>query len=487
MNSQNTSKAYYNTARPVRPAKSIRKKRRRRAKFVRKQHVAPSSTVQPQRIRSSSHSSSKSGKKMKQLSKQDLIKLNVPHNLQYLITNPDSPFCLMTLRNEKDLRSNDGVISIPSVFSLFDNAKETILTLKKVIYAFFIEIPRHIVFDYANCTQIEIEAQALMDVILIEYKAFLSKCAKLTNQRVVNDLPFSFGGHNIKDEGLKKMMFSVGSPANLGIRKKDFPDVIKFPLCSHQAITENDRKELKARKEIDTSLTIDYVIECLKKMGKKLTPKKRSDLCTVIGEILINAEEHSTLHHRFSMGYFHEVNEGGKHTGLFHLVILNFGASIYEKFSNNDECPEETVNNMRSLSERYTSRSLFRSGEFEEETLWTLYALQQGVTSVPDMQRGSGTIQFIRSFFNIKGSPEVDNVSRMVLLSGRTEILFDGTYGVQEKIDGNNKFNVMTFNDTGNIEDRPDQRYVRTTDNYFPGTIISAKILLNEDDVKEIN
>ena len=466
---------------------SMRKKRPRRARFVRKEPVIPSPCVQPKKLKSSSRYVSRSNSRVRQLSRQELVNMNVPHNLHYLISTPGSPFYLKKLKNEDNLRSPSGVIMIPSVFSLCDNAEGTIIALKKVIYAFFIDIPQHIVFDYLNCTRIDIEAQALMDVILIEYKTFLNKCSSLTTQRAIYELPASFGGRNMKDESLRKMMFSIGSPANLGIKKKDFPDIIKYPMCSHQALTENDKKELKARKELDTSLAIDYVIECLKKMGKKLTPKKRSDLCTVIGEILINAEEHSTLHHRFSMGYFHEVNEGGKHTGLFHLVILNFGATIYEKFSENTDCPEETVNKMRALSEKYTSRSLFRSGEFEEETLWTLYALQQGVTSVPDMQRGSGTIQFIRSFFNIKGSPDVDNVSRMMILSGKTEILFDGTYGVQEKIEGNNKFNVMTFNESGNIEDRPDQRFVKTTDTYFPGTIIVAKILLNEDDVKEIN
>ena len=466
---------------------SMSKKRPRRAKFVRKKPAIPSPCVQPKKLKSPSRYVSGANSRVRQLSRQELVNMNVPHNLHYLISTPGSPFYLKKLKNEEYLRSPSGVIMIPSVFSLCDNAEETIVALKKMIYAFFIDIPQHIVFDYLNCTRIDIEAQALMDVILIEYKTFLNKCSSLTTQRAIYELPASFGGRNMKDERLRKMMFSIGSPANLGIKKKDFPDIIKYPMCSHQVLTENDKKELKARKELDTSLAIDYVIECLKKMGKKLTPKKRSDLCTVIGEILINAEEHSTLHHRFSMGYFHEVNEGGKHTGLFHLVILNFGASIYEKFSENTDCPEETVNKMRALSEKYTSRSLFRSGEFEEETLWTLYALQQGVTSVPDMQRGSGTIQFIRSFFNIKGSPDVDNVSRMMILSGKTEILFDGTYGVQEKIEGNNKFNVMTFNESGNIEDRPDQRFVKTTDTYFPGTIIVAKILLNEDDVKEIN
>lgn len=465
--------------------RSNKKKRRRRAKFVRKKPVVAESTIRPRKMAGSTRIVF--GSKIRQMSLQELVNNYVPHNLLYLISTPDSPFYLSALRKDSSLDSGGAPILMPEVFSLCDNANVTIDTLKRVIYSFFIKIPRHVVFDYSQCRRIDIEAQALLDVILIEYKSFLCKCSTLTTQRVIYELPESFGAINIADEKLRKMMFSVGSPANLGIRQKDYPDIIKYSMCSHRALTESDRKELKARKELDTSLTIDYVIDCLKKMGKELTPKKRSDLCTVIGEILINAEEHSTLHHRFSMGYFHEVKEGGKHTGLFHLVILNFGASIYEKFSKNDQCPKDTIEKMRTLSSKYTNRSFFRSGEFEEETLWTLYALQQGVTSVPDMQRGSGTIQFIRSFFNIKGSQAADSVSRMVLISGKTEIVFDGTYEVQEKIEGKDKYAVMTFNESGSIEDRPDQRFVKTTDTYFPGTIITAKILLNEDDVKAIN
>lgn len=44
----------------------------------------------------------------------------------------------------------------------------------------------------------------------------------------------------------------------------------------------------------------------------------------------------------------------------------------------------------------------------------------------------------------------------------------------------------MTFNKTGNIEDKPDDAYVKYSDCYFPGTFISAKLLLNDDDVKQI-
>ena len=229
----------------------------------------------------------------------------------------------------------------------------------------------------------------------------------------------------------------------------------------------------------------DYVINSLKRMNKCLTSEKRDDLCIVIGEILINAEEHATTNYRYSIGYFKEEIVGNKHLGIFRLVILNFGKTIYEKFKSED-CPnKDIVNRMEELSEKYTKRDFFKQSKFDEETLWTLYALQEGVTSVSskDYKRGNGSIRFIDSFFNIKGSPDTDNISKMVIASGNSRIIFDGTYRIttQQK-DNQSVYKVMAFNDSGSIEDKPDNKFVYKEKYYFPGTLISAKILLNDDD-----
>lgn len=44
------------------------------------------------------------------------------------------------------------------------------------------------------------------------------------------------------------------------------------------------------------------------------------------------------------------------------------------------------------------------------------------------------------------------------------------------------KYKFMTFNKTGNIEEKPDENYVKFVKNYFHGTMISAKILFNDGD-----
>ena len=44
-------------------------------------------------------------------------------------------------------------------------------------------------------------------------------------------------------------------------------------------------------------------------------------------------------------------------------------------------------------------------------------------------------------------------------------------------------YKFMTFNQSGNIEDKPDSKFVKFVDHYFPGTIISARIMFNENDL----
>lgn len=140
-------------------------------------------------------------------------------------------------------------------------------------------------------------------------------------------------------------------------------------------------------------------------MGRKLDDDSMDDLCTVIGEILINAEEHSSTHCRYSIGYFEQKSIDDKKVGVFQLVILNMGRSIYEKFHDLD-CPNKAVvEKMKALSNRYTEKKFWSFKTFDEETLWTLYSLQDGVTSISPQaysHRGNGSLRFIESFFNLK-------------------------------------------------------------------------------------
>lgn len=411
----------------------------------------------------------------------------LPPNLKYLVHNEASPFHIDKLKVGK--YKSGGIIKIPKVFSIVEDQDSSIETIKRVLSALLYEDISDFKLDYEECEKVGLGSQILLDIILKDFKKFTTICHKI-DRRHDRYFPATIGGINIKNENIQKMIFSVGSPVTLKVKEFQFDDVIPYKLCIHDNEKEKDLDRRIEQKELDTTELADYVLDSLKRMKKTLTPEKLDDLCTVIGEILINAEEHSSTKYRFSIGYFKEENTNEAHYGIFRLVILNFGQTIYEKFSAADCQNKEIVAKMKELSKSYTKRNMFLQREFEEENLWTLYALQEGVSSVSptDYKRGNGSIRFIESFFNIKESKDADNISRMTILSGKTQISFDGKYEIVSKVNSlNEPFRVMTFNNSGNIEDKPDNKYVFQTKHYFPGTLISAKILLNDDDVMQLN
>lgn len=416
------------------------------------------------------------------------IKKHLPTNLNYLLNTSESPFNIEKIRQHN--YKSDGVVELPKKFSIIEEPEESYLAIQKTISALLLENNSSFYLDYSNCEEIELGSQVLLDIILKDFLRFRNKCQKIDRNHK-NYFPSNIGGKNINNEEVQKLIFSVGSPVTLKVREEhEFPDIIPYKLCIHDNERERNYEKRIEQKELDTTEMAEYVIKSLARMNKKLTSEKRDDLCTVIGEILINAEEHSTTKYRFSIGYFKEVNIENKHYGIFRLVILNFGKTIYEKFKSVD-CPnQEIVSKMKSLSHSYTKRNLFFQREFEEENLWTLYALQEGVSSMSptDYKRGNGSIRFIDSFFNIKGSKLIDDISNLTIQSGKTRIHFNGEYSIVSKINSNKEsYKVMTFNKSGNIEDKPDNRFVYQTKHYFPGTLISAKLLLNDEVVEQLN
>ncbi|MEM5539933.1 hypothetical protein [Olleya sp. AS48] len=413
------------------------------------------------------------------LSYQNQIDKWLPSNLTYILGNDKAKFASSFI-NEKVFKDTYK-IKVPKVFSLIENEKESFDFIRNLTMNILFDKYKSIEIDYADCERIELSAQIYSDMILRD----LDKFIKRRNQnRYTQSNIANLTGININNKNIQKLLFSVGSPAIITKDFRKYSDITPYKLCVHNK--EFNKLENAKRKEVDSTEMVDYVINSLATLDKKLTSDSIEDLSVVIGEILINAEEHSTTKYRYSTGYFQKHNIDGEDYGVFNLAIMNFGETIYEKFKSPECTNYKMKSRMADLSNKYTKRS-FWNKSFDEETLWTLYSLQQGITSVSidSYKRGNGSIQFIESFFNLKGTNEnADDISRMAIISGNTNIIFDGSYNIQTKTKGKDKFKVMTFNDSNDIEDKPDYKYVKSVENYFPGTIISARILINKDDIE---
>ena len=398
----------------------------------------------------------------------------------YLLNDPESPLNLDKIRIRH--YNSGGRIKIPFNFSVAENPGESYETLQRIISSLLLEKYDSLVLDYNDCHNVELGTQVLQDIILKDFIDF-QNWLRRNNRGLLHHFTRSFRAEHIYDESVSKMSFSVGSPVNLKIRELDYDDVEKSKLRIHDEATFT---KLRRTSEEETELEItslgEYVVNSLLKVDRELTDDEIESLYDVIGEALVNADDHSTTKYRFSIGYFEKKKVNGVEVGLFKLAIMNLGRTIYQKFHDPD-CPNKKhVERMKQLSDKYTQRQWLMPKKFEEETLWTLYALQDGVTS-KEAKRGSGTISIIESFFKIKGNDESDKLSRMILVSGSACINFDGTYKIQKKQDENGiLMSVMTFNKSGNIEDKPDNSYVYCNDSFFPGTLLSVTLLFNKPD-----
>lgn len=372
----------------------------------------------------------------------------------------------------------DGVFKVPSPFSLTDNYSESFTFLKKLFYSLYRENLKDIYIDYRDCERIDLDASVCMDVLLDE---FITRIRLLRSRglpsKIKRIIPINF-----EKQSIKKILFSIGAFTNIAKIQVPHASIIPFNLIKGDNFSSAKGRSL----ELELTHMVDYILLCLKRMNKSLTWEAENQLSKVCGEILINASEHSGQQYRYAIGYFEDLTGETDHLGIFNLVIFSFGKTIYQNFKNAGPESWHVVSKMKELSEQYTQRSLFRQRQFEEETLWTLYALQEGVTSVANMRRGNGSIQFIESFFSLKGNMSQDNLSFLTIMSGNARVTFDGKYDIIEKPRGDQgkHYKMMTFNDSGEISDLPDSKYVSFAENFFPGTLMTAKICINFNSIQ---
>lgn len=69
----------------------------------------------------------------------------------------------------------------------------------------------------------------------------------------------------------------------------------------------------------------------------------------------------------------------------------------------------------------------------------------------------------------------------MCLVSGNTQILFDGTYWPREMDVDGERATVMAFNTVNDLRVPPDHRFVRKLEKFFPGTVLSLRLYLSVD------
>jgi hypothetical protein len=354
-------------------------------------------------------------------------------------------------------------INCPKIFSFIEAPDEALEVLEQLIQASLTQKPR-IEVCQDECELIDHEAEAAFSALAVE----ASKRLKI---------PFS--GSFPKSDEQRNIVLAAGLPRSLGVDLPEPEAFHCFPLTRGRRAKENARKS--SQREVLTTKLTEYVDECLLMYQYTLSDVAKADLSSLVGEVIGNAEDHSSRAEWWVAAY---LRRHEKKIGDFHLTIFNFGKTLFESLQ---DLPAESRlrHDIDALVSAHSSRGFFRPN-WTEENLWTLYALQEGVsryntgTSLGD--RGQGTADMIEFFQNLGQTTDEGKEPKMCVVSGNTYILFDRRHQMRlEKTVNDEQRRIIAFNDENDLHLPPNKRNVKSLARKFPGTLMGLRLFLDQD------
>lgn len=368
-------------------------------------------------------------------------------------------------------------IKIGERFSLDYNYNETIKKISDIVYSIWINAGNSVEIDFSDCVYVDQSALFLLQILRFEFQAEFEKLGRrlsVLNPRIKVIFIES------RNQKVNLHLFLCGLIDTVTLERKIEPiDSLGYLKGSKQ-----QKSYLENKKGYFASKIVAYINRCLKLNGFELNMNGVNDINNLIGEVLNNAEDHSPFNTYYVTANYHQEKEGVVDfltVGELNLSFLNFGYSIYEGLEDNKSENSETYN---ILNEEFNSFSSKFEG-FSKENLFTLYALQDGISRLKfeDESRGTGTMKFIRCFFSIGDYQDVEKGKnpQLSILSGSTRLVCDKEH---EPFEINNKF-LMSLNKEKSLLLPPETSHLQTLKYSFPGTMLSVKVYLNSEHINK--
>lgn len=354
---------------------------------------------------------------------------------------------------------------MPEVFSFIENPVGTARAIERIVTSARDPKVHTLTIDHRKCRRIDHCAEAIATVLV---------------ERAHVDFGKNVGGPMPKDPALWRIVASVGM-AGVLVDNKELPrGMIAFPL-THGKRTPGDQS---TDNEVTAGNLVEYINECLAVHGYTLARRAGEYYTRLVAEVITNAEEHTRRPEWWVAAYYVDdhPDDGITRSGVCRIAIFNFGRSIAESLK---DLPPGNLLRKRisSLVARHKSQGF--PSHWQEDDLWTLAAIQHKVSRKSDdteegRDRGQGTAKMIAAFHHLAS----DSVKpKMCLVSGRTRVLFDGTYELKRNAKGRLR---IAFNASNSLEHRPERRYVHHLERPFPGTLLSLRFTLDAEHLNAV-
>lgn len=373
----------------------------------------------------------------------------------------------VTVGNRKGKRFP--AVRFPTTFSFIEEPDEAIATLRRLATACWRARRMRINLNQEKCELVDYGAESIALVIAHTAR---------------HGLNTKFDGTYPSNEEQREIALSTGLSAGLGFSGYD-PDRFKMFELMQGRSNEKGKKHLTSHRSYLSDKFARYIDECLSRFKLQLGHDRTEAILGLISEVIGNAEEHSGTQDWWIGGY-QRINDDD--WGDCHLTIFNFGTTIAE---NMKSLPKES--RLRKQIQRLTDRHV-RSGffgtQFTEEELWTLYAVQGGVSSLqtaaegdddPNIDRGQGLADMVEWFQDLGETVEPDANPVLCVISGNSYIRFDENSKMSEEriTDDGDERRIIAFNARNNLNDAPNKGNVKRLASYFPGTVISLRFYLD--------
>lgn len=406
-------------------------------------------------------------KKLKKASRE------VPSNyqLRHLSYKSYSNFIRFLNKNIEHDETPSNSINVPKKLSFVINFENTISFFKNLHNALY-KSKDNLSINFKNCKHISLGSATYMQVMIIEYLEFQNKFNQTNYSKINKNLSIT----KSKTTNTNKMLYACRIISSMDDNDDiELSTYLAMNLMTISKLRSSYKENKKGKACADV---IKFVNESIKGSGFELDEQGENNMDNLMSEILGNAEDHSLLNQYFVNGVSFKENDDDGIVEL-NLVILNLGDSIYEGFQKTKDQNKKINSQMENLFDIHMK---ILNGKFDnnysKESLFTLYALQEGVSRLKfkEQSRGNGTMNFIRAFMNLGAFGEDDSnyESKLNVISGHTVIECPNKY----KPHLNGTLYQLSLNDKNNIKELPDRKCIFVNKEYFPGTILQVKIYM---------
>ena len=289
---------------------------------------------------------------------------------------------------------------------------------------------------------------------------------------------------------VQKVIAAVGLSHSLGMAfpgLKNLKDVWALPVQRRRETgrsRSSDRYLEPQTAEIAADRLVAEIDVWLNAAGTNaaLTSMGRSNITSLVTELLDNAERHSSYEDRdggWSLAAFMARRMiDGEVRYMCHFAIISIGSTIFESME--ATAPAE----LREKIEDFVTAMRMSKARQSRATLVTLAALQDGVTrderAFREGSGGYGFMHFVDSvnILGLSNRPEL--APKIAILSGSSCIRMRHPY-ISGKRRGDEVARKLFFNPSNTLGEPADEAFVYDLPVHLPGTVISVGFTLDQD------